>query len=203
MSENGTPLISVVIPAFNGEATLANTLESLLAQTFEDWEGVVVDDGSTDDTAGVAARLVGSDSRFRVHTQPNGGVSRARNAGIALAKAPWLFFLDADDWIAPDAFESLLRAPLEQTDVVHGGFVRIDAEGREEREEAVAAGTDLFPILVRTCAFSIHCCLSRTEQVRAVGGFDESLATCEDWDLWQRLARSGAHFARIPEYIAY
>jgi peptidoglycan/xylan/chitin deacetylase (PgdA/CDA1 family)/GT2 family glycosyltransferase/SAM-dependent methyltransferase len=200
------PLISVVIPARDREATIARTLDSLLAQTYEGWEAIVVDDGSGDRTAAVVEQYGQRDARFGVQRQPHGGVSAARNAGIGLARRPWLFFLDADDWIVPTAFEALLGAVGEEhagVSAVYGGYVRVDQAGREVRQRRPPHAEDLFPVFATTCAFAVHTCLIRTELIRSVGGFDQSLVTCEDWDLWQRVARTGARFAAIPDYIAY
>ncbi len=196
----------MVIPARDREATIAQTLDSLVAQSYEGWEAIVIDDGSSDGTAAVVERYAGGDPRFSVQRQANAGVSAARNAGIALVERPWLFFLDADDWIVPTAFEALLAGVGDeraQVSAVYGGYVRVDQDGREVRQRRPPHGEDLFPVFATTCAFAVHTCLIRTELVRSVGGFDETLVTCEDWDLWQRVARTGARFAAIPDYIAY
>jgi len=197
-------MISVIVPAYERRETLGTTLDSLIAQTFTEWEAIVVDDGSTDGTAAVAAEYAARDGRVRLHRQANAGVSRARNAGIELAREPWLFFLDADDWIVPEAFETLMGVVEAdpQTDVAYGGYIRVDAHGRELQRQLPAAERDFFPLFARTCAVSIHSCLTRTDLVRRVGGFDPTLVTCEDWDLWQRIARVGARFRGTPEHIA-
>jgi peptidoglycan/xylan/chitin deacetylase (PgdA/CDA1 family) len=198
-------MISVVIPAFNREGTIVETLNSLLEQTYAGWEAIVIDDGSSDKTAEVAERYALEDERFRVHRQPNRGVSTARNAGIAMARGPWLFFLDADDWIIPTALATLLdtvSAKPTEIDAVYGGYIRIDQQGRELHERRPLHEEDLFPVFTRMCAFAIHTCLVRTDLVRAAGSFDETLITCEDWDLWQRIARMGARFVAIPDYVA-
>jgi glycosyltransferase involved in cell wall biosynthesis len=96
-----TPLISVVVPARNAEATLAQTLESLLAQTIQDWEAFVVNDGSTDGTAAVIEAYVARDRRFSAIAGPGKGVANARNLGISAARGKWLHFLDSDDWSEP------------------------------------------------------------------------------------------------------
>lgn len=197
-------MISVIVPAYERRETLGTTLDSLLAQSFTAWEAVVVDDGSTDGTAAVAAAYAERDSRIRLYRQANAGVSQARNAGIELARAPWLFFLDADDWIVPEALAKLVAAVEAdpEADVVYGGYVRVDASGRELQRQMPAHVPDFFPVFARTCAVSIHSCLVRTELVRKAGAFDAELVTCEDWDLWQRIARLGARFTPIPDYIA-
>src|SRR5687767_6379658 len=93
--------VSVVVPAYNAAATLAEALRSLVGQTFPRWEAIVVDDGSSDGTADVAAQFAEMDTRFRVIRQANQGEAGARNAGIEAARFDWLLFLDADDWMAP------------------------------------------------------------------------------------------------------
>jgi peptidoglycan/xylan/chitin deacetylase (PgdA/CDA1 family) len=203
MSESA-PNISVVVAAYNRRQTLAETLDSLLAQTNRDWEAIVVDDGSTDGTGELAERYAEDDPRIRAHRQPNGGVSSARNAGVELARGKWLFFLDADDWIVPRAFERLLAAAAGDPapDAVVGACQRVDEEGRELEVQPAEREPDLFHIFARTCAIVIHSCLVRTELVRRVGAFDESLVTCEDWDLWQRISRVGARFAAIHDVVA-
>jgi peptidoglycan/xylan/chitin deacetylase (PgdA/CDA1 family)/protein-L-isoaspartate O-methyltransferase len=199
------PLVSVVVPAYNRRETLATSLDSLQAQTHGTWEAIVVDDGSTDGTAELAEAYAARDARIRVHRQANGGVSHARNAGLALARGPWLFFLDADDWILPETFELMLAAHGRdpRAEAIYGGYVRVDDDGRELRRELPEHEDDVFPLFARTCAVAVHACLVRTELVRRAGGFDESLITCEDWDLWQRIARLGARFARIPDFVAF
>ncbi len=113
-----TPLVSFVVPAFNAAATIAGTLESLLAQTRGDWEAVVVDDGSSDDTASVAERISAADARVRVVRQKNGGVSCARNTAIKAAQGRYLAFLDADDAVEPSFVEKLGELTAADPDVV-------------------------------------------------------------------------------------
>jgi glycosyltransferase involved in cell wall biosynthesis len=104
------PSVSAIIPARDAEATLGQTLDSLLAQTVPDWEAVVVDDGSVDGTAEVALAYAARDPRVRLLRARAGGAAAARNAGLALARGRRLLFLDADDWVAPAHLERLLGA---------------------------------------------------------------------------------------------
>ncbi|MGF1482212.1 MAG: glycosyltransferase family 2 protein [Cyanophyceae cyanobacterium] len=97
--------VSIVIPAHNSAATLEETLSSVRAQTFAEWEAIIVNDGSFDQTETVAQCLADEDSRIQVVRQPQGGVSAARNTGIVRAQHDWLLFLDADDWLAPAHLE--------------------------------------------------------------------------------------------------
>jgi peptidoglycan/xylan/chitin deacetylase (PgdA/CDA1 family) len=204
VGSTGKQAISAIVPAYNCEQTLASTLDSLLAQTYPAWEAIVVDDGSCDGTSEVAERYCRRGDRVRLHRQANKGVGAARNAGIELARNPWMFFLDADDEIVPEAFEELVAATVADpgTDAVLAGCRRVDAAGRELRLQVPGHHEDHFVVFARACAVVIHSCLVKTAVVRRVGGFDESLVTCEDWDLWQRVARSGARFATIAADVA-
>lgn len=196
--------VSVVMAAYNAAATLDQALASLKAQTFPAWEAVVVDDGSVDDTLAVANRWAEQDGRIRVLHQRNGGVSAARNAGIAAATYDWLVFLDADDWLEPEHLSRMAGAIASDPglDVVHCGSARVAPDGRR-RPPAFAPELDQpFEVLGRTCALDIHACLVRRSLVQAVGGFDTSLVAHEDWDLWQRVARAGARFGGVREVLA-
>ena len=108
------PLISVVIPAYNAELFLDETLESVLSQTYENWECIIVNDGSTDSTESVAKKWCEKDSRFRLTNKENGGLSSARNWGIKESKAEYIAFLDADDILTPDSLEVRINVLIEQ-----------------------------------------------------------------------------------------
>lgn len=108
------PLISVIIPAYNVADYLSRCLDSLLVQSWKELELIVVDDGSTDGTSGLADDYTLRDSRVRVIHQANGGVSSARNAGLAASRGELIGFTDGDDWVKPDYLESLAETLLRQ-----------------------------------------------------------------------------------------
>lgn len=141
------PVISIVMPCYQSGSTLARTVQSIQAQTVKDWELIAVDDGSKDDTLSVLNRLAKDEPRMRVIHQENGGVSSARNAGIRAAKGEWLFFVDADDWLTPHAFEHLLAMTGEEMDIVCGAYEmhHEDEEGRVEKH--ICADGDLQTVL--------------------------------------------------------
>jgi peptidoglycan/xylan/chitin deacetylase (PgdA/CDA1 family) len=198
-----TPPVSVVVPAHDAEATLAEALDSLLAQTYEEWEAVVVDDGSADATASIAGGYAARDPRFRVISRDRGGASAARNTGIDAAKGEWLLFLDADDWLLPQMLERLVEIVGADTrvDAAFGLATRVDAEGEPVVSE-FGGRDNLFRLAGRTCPFAIHGGIVRRALVERVGGFDVTLETCEDWDLWQRVIRAGARIAHVDEVLA-
>lgn len=120
-----TPLVSLVIPVFNAEEYLQECLRSIAAQTFADFETIVVDDGSTDSSKEIASRFCGSDPRFRLIESPHGGVSRARNTGIDISRGKYIGFVDADDCLYPHSLATLVNG-LESTgaQVCVGSFRR-------------------------------------------------------------------------------
>lgn len=197
--------VSVIVPAYNAAGTITDTLESLLAQTHPNWEAIVVDDGSSDRTAEIARSFEERDDRIRVISQSNGGESAARNSGVALANSDWLLFLDADDWISP-VYLSRMTHELSSDhvlDAVHCGYARVASDGTHVLEKYWPPSGDMFPTLARRATFPPHACIVRKSLVDEAGGFDTSLRTCPDWDLWQRIARTGARFGAVREVLAF
>ncbi len=203
-----TPLppvsVSVIVPAYEAEPTIARTLDSIAVQSESSWEIIVIDDGSGDGTADVVERYAARDDRIRLLRQANAGPSAARNAGIAAARNEWLLFLDADDWVERTLFDRI-SARLAQDpslDVVHYGWRRVWPDGALIDQGIGPDGADLFPAFARHCALMMHAAVARKRVVIAAGGFDPSMRAAEDWLLWQRIARLGARFGRIEESLA-
>lgn len=103
------PKISVIIPIYKAERFINNCLDSVVAQTYDNWEAILVDDGSPDESGRICDKYAKMDSRFRVFHKPNGGVSSARNWGLDNAKGEWVLFVDADDILLPNAIELCVR----------------------------------------------------------------------------------------------
>lgn len=117
------PKVSIIIPIYNVEPYLRCCLDSILVQTFQDWEAILVDDGSKDGCGRICDAYATKDSRFRVVHKENGGLTSARNAGLSVASGEWIMHVDGDDWIAPDMLQQMLqRADAEDADVVIGDF---------------------------------------------------------------------------------
>ena len=196
--------VSVIIPAHNAARTLAEALESLRTQTFADWEAIVVNDGSSDETVAVAASIAQKDHRVRVVSQSQAGVGAARNTGIGLARYEWLLFLDADDWLVPQYFERMTHVLVSDPglDAVYCRWARVANDGTCVKEDFCLQRGDMFSTFAYCAVFPIHACIVRRTLVTTVEGFDTSFRTCEDWDLWQRIARTGAKFGAIDETLA-
>lgn len=196
--------VSVIIPAHDAANTLTETLESLCVQTFTNWEAIVVDNGSNDGTQAVATAFAEKDHRIRVVSEPQKGVCVARNTGIRMSRFDWLLFLDADDWILPQHLERMtgVLAANSSFDAVYCAWSRVSEDGKRLGEHYWHESGNLFPAFAYTCAFCIHACVVRRSVVESLGGFDTSLVTCEDWDLWQRIARTGARFGAVHEVLS-
>ena len=133
------PVVSVIVPAYNAEGWLQGCVDSLRAQTVTDWECILVDDGSADGTPALCDRIAGQDSRFRVVHQANGGLSRARNAGMAQARGRYFVFLDADDRIGRRELEYALQAQGQHPDaLVIWNSSRDPEEVRRRQDEPFA-----------------------------------------------------------------
>lgn len=118
-----TPKISVIVPVYNAERWLGRCIDSILAQTFTDFELLLIDDGSRDSSGDICDRYAAADPRVRVFHKPNGGVSSARNLGLDNARGSWITFVDADDWLAPDALQTVADYSNQKgTDIISCGF---------------------------------------------------------------------------------
>lgn len=137
------PLISVVVPVYNVEAYLRRCLDSVLAQSFTDFELICVNDGSTDSSPSILVEYAAKDSRISVINQENGGVSEARNTGIEVAKGEYLSFIDSDDWIDRDFLEKLYTAARAfDADIVQSGYRKIGNRKTKEEGRIEAEGFD-------------------------------------------------------------
>ena len=111
--EKKQPVISIIVPVYKVERYLRRCLDSIIAQTFTDWECILIDDGSPDSSGKICDEYAAKDSRFRVIHQENKGVSAARNAGLDAARGEWIGFVDSDDWIETNMYETALRTATE------------------------------------------------------------------------------------------
>ena len=201
-SRGSNDRIAVVIPTYNGGRHIAEALGSVLNQTLPADEIVVIDDGSTDNTAILARSFPG----VRVIVQSNSGVSASRNCGVRETTAGWIAFLDHDDVWEPTKLErqmATLRANP-QADLCLCGqrtwFQIGDPSTHflgdpKPRPVSAAVGRRLY----WSFRFPPSCVLMSRESFVAVGGFDSSSQPCEDWDLWLRLEQHGIQFVCSPE----
>jgi glycosyltransferase involved in cell wall biosynthesis len=196
-SAEQAPIVSVVIPCYNHGRYLPEAAASVLAQTFQSWELIIVDDGSTDDTALAAERLAAAhpERAIRLISQPNQGLSASRNNGIAAARGRYILTLDADDLIEPEMLAATV-AVLDQRPGV--GFVYTDVRMFGAETRIWSGGGYQVAKLLLDCPM-VPIVLFRRAAWAAVGGFSRNLwpQGYEDWDFWLALAEAGWDGAHI------
>jgi glycosyltransferase involved in cell wall biosynthesis len=213
MSVGEMPLISIIVPCYNYGHFLPDALESVLAQDFDSWECIIVDDGSTDDTAVVAAEFAAKDQRIHYIHQPNSGLSEARNAGLRKARGAFIQILDADDGIAPQKLGVQLAYLNQHPDaaMVYGDpqffsesmneitTERIDDLKKNRHLRKSACGSELMHMLVHENFIETSGPLIRRRVFDTIGMFDASFRSYEDWQFWFRAAKAGfcLHYAPL------
>jgi glycosyltransferase involved in cell wall biosynthesis len=195
--------ISVVIPVYNAAGFIAETLDSVLRQTLPADEILVIDDGSTDDTATVAESF---GSPVRVIRRPNCRQAASRNFGVREAKSEWIAFVDADDKWQPSKLarqmEELARNPL--ADLCYTARVEFVEQGGEVKlgkVMSVPPPEDIRQALFRNTTFMPSSVVIRRSTFLAAGGFDAKFQIVEDWDFWLRLLHAGTVFAACQEAL--
>ena len=196
------PKAAIIIPVYNGAAYIARAIASILNQTEPSLELFVVDDGSTDATREIVTSV--SDPRLTLIAQANAGPSAARNAGIAASTAPWVGFLDADDWWLPEKLAAHLRLAEQRPDLglIHSSVIVFDED--EKFVDVLVASADgavLEPLLFGNIIVGGGSSVTvRRDVLDEVGWFDPTVKFGEDWELWLRIAARHT-FAAIPEAL--
>ncbi len=199
------PTVSVIMPAYNQARYLGEAVRSVLGQDFGDFELIVVDDGSTDDTPSVAEGV--RDGRVRYIRQANRGLSGARNTGLRHASGALVTFLDSDDLFTPRNLSVLVSALAEhpQAGLVRGGTTFVGEDGAalaaarppQPPQPPLTGG----PELLLGNRMAVGSQLLHRAWLDRVGFFDEGLRACEDWDMWLRLARAGCGMASVAQTV--
>jgi GT2 family glycosyltransferase len=196
------PRVSIVLPVYNGERYLATAIESILAQSYRDWELIVVDDGSIDASLGIARAYAAKDNRIRVHEQPNRRLPAALNAGFEFARGRYLTWTSADNRLLPDCLEVLVQ-DLESRpdcDMVYANMRMIDEEGQPLRDsDCIKPFQDpsdsscvLYPDDTSCMEHQVRNAIGAAFLYRRccavlLGGYDERFFTAEDYDYWLRM----------------
>lgn len=216
MDNNGTvntitdtgrdPVISIIIPCYNAAQTIGRTIASALEQSYENIEIVVIDDGSRDDSVAILRGLATEDARIRIVEQENQGPAVARNRGLKESSGALIAFLDSDDYWDPHCLKSLYTALATNRDCVlaYCGWQNIGlAGGRGKPFVPPDYEKTLKPeTFLRGCRWPIHAALTWRGTIEAIGGFDESLTSCMDYDLWLRIGASNK-ITLVPKVLAY
>lgn len=201
-----SPAVSIFIPFYNLGRYLPETLASVDAQTFRDFELILINDGSTDAASlELLEQLSRSRPDIRIIHQPNRGLSATRNRAIQEARAPLMLPLDADDLIAPTLLEkaaALLRAHPELTYVSPMVSYFVEAPG-DRRSGWIPLGPDRDLLAAFNCGGAASGSLIRRDHAQEAGGYDTWLTSYEDWDFWCRLAKAGRRGTVIPEFLLH
>ena len=207
------PVVSIIVPTHNYGHHLPQALESVRSQSFQDWECIVINDGSTDDTRHVLERFAALDARIRFESQPQQGLAATRNRGLRLSRGRYVQFLDSDDLLHPGKLESHVNvldgAP--GVDVVYGPTMYFDDTDADRRlRNGMLVGqtgisyppagpvSGLLDMLVDGNIMTVAAPLVRSSVFDSVGLFDTTLQRLEDWDFWLRCALGGNHFQFAP-----
>ena len=204
------PHFSVIIPAYNASGTIRSTLASVLVQTDRDLEVILVDDGSTDDTLSLLLDIGCKDMRVRVVSQPNGGVSSARNFGASLAKGSLLAFLDADDqWESTKLAKH--RAAHDADPMLDVSFAQVafcydkpgQLIGSRSHSKVPKGYLDIADVVVENPVCTTSNFVIRRDAFEDIGGFEEDLRYAEDQEILARLLGSGHLASGIDEELVF
>ncbi len=200
------PIISIIIPCYNQAHFLAECVESVMSQDYADWELIIVNDGSTDNTLKLALEFAKKDKRINVIDKENGGLSSARNAGIKQIKGNYIHFLDSDDFVLDGFYSSMFKAFSLSPDATvlvcgyryydpnRGYFQIVEGQEKEYTIDDFITGNIAPP-----AAFCV-----RSEIMRVIGTFDEKLKSAEDWDFWLRVLKANGKIKGIENsQVAY
>lgn len=197
-------MISVVMPAYNAEKFIALAIDSILNQTFKDFELIIIDDGSTDRTLEIIKSYLNRDSRIRLIQNNHGGVSRACNLGVQESKYPWIARMDADDIALPQRFEKQVEKVNSHPNIVALGSCvhHINSKGEILSINPLGPTTEEEFYNARQAGHAVHLhhptVILRKEVVLEVGGYDPAFEGAEDLDLFDRMAKHGILIA-LPE----
>ncbi len=200
-----TPLVSIITPCYNYGRFLAETLDSLLAQSYNNWECIIINDGSKDNTEDVALQYASLDKRFKYIYQQNTGLPGARNAALLQAKGKYIQLLDADDLIEPEklSLQVVLLETHPEIDLVYSKMMLFQSDAMERTYTSFTLTNNVQPsgkneiiisALVDDTFFLPGCVIFRRNLYEQVGNFNETLYGLEDWNYWSRAALIGKGF---------
>ncbi len=213
-------LVSIIVPCFNSERFLEQTLSNVGQQSYKNWECIIINDGSTDSTSTICNSFVNQDTRFHLFTQTNRGLPASRNAGLRKSKGQYIQFLDSDDFLHSKKIETQIKLLKENpdTDIIYGPckFFSSEEPGvlydrydlKNGRWMKVISSNDRLrsiEIMITSNVMPVNAALYRIRTNRQFRLFDESLRSLEDWDYWLGLLFDGAvfQFDADPNTVSY
>jgi teichuronic acid biosynthesis glycosyltransferase TuaG len=206
-------MVSVIMPAYNVEQYIQQSIQTVINQTYKNWELIIINDGSTDNTALIAEQYSTLDARIRLINQSNGKQASARNAGIEIVKGEYIAFLDSDDLWEPNKLEKQITylTNYPEIDLVYTNGWVFDYDNLNELKPyfqmplGICSSKKMYQLEYKHNYIPILSVLVKKSIVDRVGLQEERLqfAGCEDWDYWIRMARNGATFYGMKEKLFY
>ena len=200
------PLISVIMPCYNAEAFVEETIAGVFRQSFQSIELIIVDDGSTDRSSALLLETAKKYPALKVFTQANSGPYPARNLALQHAQGEFIAFLDADDYWTPDCLEKLYQALIEaNADLSYCGWQNVVENGQDRPPYVPPAYEqgNIHEAFLRSCPWPIHATLTRRAIVDQLGGFSTRCFSAMDYDFWIRLSAVTQNIVRVPEVLAF
>lgn len=196
------PQFSIIIPCYNQARYLDDAISSIYEQSFSDWEIIIINDGSSDNTIELANKWTSFDQRIILLNQANAGLSAARNTGIKASNGTFISFLDADDKYSPFFLESAYRHLIQGVEVVVCGYIYFNTEGTLFRKISLSEHLNLNDIFTQNLFPVMSLCLNKN-LISKIGLFDVTLKSAEDWDFWIRMLRIGVTYSIIPDSLSF
>jgi glycosyltransferase involved in cell wall biosynthesis len=198
-------LISIITPTYNREKFLPAAIDSVLNQTYKNFELIIVDDGSTDNTPALMVTYLEKDSRIKYLQQANQGQSVARNYALSIANGDFICFLDSDNYWPEDKLERSIRAfeSHPEVDIVYGDCITIDEQGNElHRNNMRRHSGNIAALLLKDNFVSMNTTMTRRKCFDEMGGMSGKRRVADDYDLWLKFS-ARFQFLYIPEFLAY
>jgi teichuronic acid biosynthesis glycosyltransferase TuaG len=204
-------LVSIIMPAYNAASTIKMSVDSVLAQTYDNWELIIINDGSADETIKLANEFAGTDERIRVlDLKNNGGLPNARNQGINIAKGEFVAFLDSDDTWSPEKLSKQIAFHQKNPDIniSHTNFTTFNNDGPVGRplkriiEFNYKKQGNLIPSIYCKNTVGVLTVMAKRSLVQKVNGFDTNIWATEDLDLWIKISKHGEKFGYVDERLA-
>lgn len=199
------PRVTVITPTYNREKFLPEAIDGVLAQTFGDFELIVVDDGSTDNSGEILAAYQAKDSRIRTFWQENQGQSVARNLALAEARGEFICFLDSDNYWPAEKLQHQIKLFDENpsVDVIYGDIITVDEDGREQtRHNMTRHSGHIAKWMLRDNCVSMNTAMARRECFDQMGGMSGQRRVADDYGLWLKFS-ARYKFLYVPEFWAF
>ncbi len=208
MNTNPLPFVSIIIPTYNHGHYLNRALQSVFDQTYNNWEIIVIDNHSTDETSKVVAKFFGPRTTY-LRINNSGIIAKSRNMGIKAAKGEWIAFLDSDDWWAPEKLQVFHNHVSEKVDLIYHDMEIIRNERRFFGRKKIKTGQVKKPVFVNLLVggnvIGNSSVVVRKSLLDLIGGIDESkeIVAAEDYNTWLRIAQITDQFVYLPQNLGY